>query len=59
MMSSSIVDDHRIVEGGRPEPWTEQDLIGIADRLDSVGGRLAASPDIGHGACLSGTIPIG
>jgi len=47
-----------IVEGGRPEPWTEQDLIGISDRLGSVGGRLAASPDIGQGACLSGTIPL-
>ena len=47
-----------IVEGGRPEPWTEQDLIGIGDRLGSVGGRLAASPDIGQGACLSGTIPL-
>jgi signal transduction histidine kinase len=46
-----------IVEGC-PEPWTDQDLLAIGDRLGSVGGILAVAPVSARAACLSGTIPI-
>ena len=47
-----------IVEVRAPEPWNDEDLLGIGDRLGSVGGRLAPSPENRRGTCLSGTIPI-
>jgi len=47
-----------VVEGGGPEPWTEQDLVGIDDRLGAAGGRLTILADDGGGASLSGTIPL-
>jgi hypothetical protein len=47
-----------IVEAGGPEPWADQDLRAIGDRLAAVGGVLAVSPDAGRGVSLSGTIPL-
>jgi signal transduction histidine kinase len=47
-----------IVEGGAREPWAEEDLLAVGDRLTAAGGRLAVSSEAGQGACLSGTIPL-
>ncbi|HEY7603169.1 MAG TPA: histidine kinase dimerization/phosphoacceptor domain-containing protein [Gaiellaceae bacterium] len=47
-----------IVEGGAREPWAEQDLLAVGDRLTAAGGRLAVSSEAGESACLSGTIPL-
>ncbi len=46
-----------IVEGGH-DPWAEQELLAIGDRLGAVGGRLTAPSESAQGSRLSGTIPL-
>lgn len=46
-------------EGARPDPWAEEDLLAIGDRLGAAGGQLTSPADPAGRACLTGTIPLG
>jgi signal transduction histidine kinase len=45
-------------DGTGPDPWTEQDLLAVGDRLGAAGGRLTKPAAPAGGACLCGTVPL-